>query len=158
MNFCSIFSLDSSFVCSFVRSFVFQYLFHYCLSFLSLSNFHHQVGPFSIQLVIFDFSSFSYFQPIAIIVSEEEDIAAFANYNPDEAASGAPAVSFFIMKMLIYSAILGIFKYFSNILVEQPLRQCLILRRANHKLYLSKIHKVKNTLLEVSCLSQSSDV
>ncbi|XP_066912034.1 dihydrolipoyllysine-residue acetyltransferase component of pyruvate dehydrogenase complex-like [Clytia hemisphaerica] len=30
-------------------------------------------------------------QPIAIIVSEEEDIAAFANYNPDEAASGAPA-------------------------------------------------------------------
>ena len=28
----------------------------------------------------------------------------------------------------------------------------------NYKLYLSKIHKVKNTLLEVSCLSQSSDV
>ena len=51
MNFCFILSLDLSFVCSFVRSFVFQYLFHQCLRFLSLSNFHHQVGPISIQLV-----------------------------------------------------------------------------------------------------------
>ena len=56
MNFFSILSLALSFVCSFVRSFVrsfvFQFLFNLCLCLLSLSNFHHQVGPISIQLVV----------------------------------------------------------------------------------------------------------
>ena len=52
-----LYSFTRSFIRLPVRSFVFHYLFHLCLCFLSLSNFHHQVGPISIQLVLAELTS-----------------------------------------------------------------------------------------------------
>ena len=48
-----LYSSARSFIRFLFLSFVLQYLFHMSLCFLSLSNFHHQVGPISIQLVHF---------------------------------------------------------------------------------------------------------